>query len=40
MEKTQHPKIYKVKEEHPPSAILEEQFTKLLYFVNIIIKKK
>ena len=40
MEKTQHPKIYKVKEEHPPSAILEEQFTKLLYFVNDNNKEK
>ena len=34
MEKTQHPKIYKVKEEHLPGAILDEQLAKLLYFVN------
>ena len=40
MEKTQHPKIYKVKEEHLPSAILEEQFIKLLYFVNDNNKEK
>ena len=34
MEKTRHPKIYKVKEEQVPGAILDEQLAKLLYFVN------
>ena len=40
MEKTQHPKIYKVKEELLPGAILDEQLAKLLYFVNDNNKKK
>ncbi len=40
MEKTQHPKIYRVKEEQLPGAILEEQLAKLLYFVSDNNKEK